>query len=53
MSDNEPKTRQEKKGNKHKNVYNDKSIRIQERLREANANKKKFSEKEQPNNNKK
>jgi hypothetical protein len=36
-----PQTRQEKKGSKRKDPYNQKSIRIQERLREQHNEKKK------------
>ncbi len=43
MSHTEPKTRQEKKGNKYKDPYNNKSLRIQEELR--NAKQSKFNEK--------
>jgi len=40
MSHNEPKTRQEKKGNKYKEPYNNKSLRIQEELRKSKSNEK-------------
>jgi hypothetical protein len=39
MSHTEPKTRQEKKGNKYKEPYNNKSLRIQEELRNAKQSK--------------
>jgi hypothetical protein len=37
---NEPKTRQEKKGNKYKEPYNKKSLRIQEELRQSKSKEK-------------
>jgi hypothetical protein len=40
MSHTEPKTRQEKKGNKYKEPYNKKSLRIQEELRQSKSNEK-------------
>jgi hypothetical protein len=41
MDRNEPKTRKEKKGNKYKEPYNNKSLRIQEELRKAKIEKQK------------
>jgi hypothetical protein len=40
MSHNEPKTRKEKKGNKYKEPYNKKSLRIQEELRQSKSKEK-------------
>jgi hypothetical protein len=37
--DKEPKTRQEKKGNKYKEMYNQKTIRLKEALAEKQKNK--------------
>jgi len=37
---NEPKTRQEKKGNKYKEPYNNKSVRIEEKMRESKSKEK-------------
>jgi len=41
MDRNEPKTRKEKKGNKYKDPYNNKSLRIQEELRKTTLEKQK------------
>jgi hypothetical protein len=49
MSHNEPKTRQEKKGNKHKEPYNNKSVRIQEEMRNAKHSKSKEKTNEKMN----
>jgi hypothetical protein len=41
MDRNEPKTRKEKKGDKYKEPYNNKSLRIQEELRKTTLEKQK------------
>jgi len=41
MDRQEPKTRKEKKGNKYKEPYNNKSLRIQEELRKNKIEKQK------------
>jgi hypothetical protein len=43
MDRQEPKTRKEKKGNKYKEPYNNKSLRIQEELRKNKIEKQKTS----------
>jgi len=53
MERQEPKTRKEKKGNKYKEPYNNKSLRIQEELRKNKIEKQKTnSTKEEKINNK-
>jgi len=41
MDRQEPKTRKEKKGDKYKEPYNNKSLRIQEELRKTKIEKQK------------
>ena len=45
MDYKEPKTRKELKGNKSKDVYNQRTIRLKEALIEKNANKDKNKDK--------
>jgi hypothetical protein len=43
MDRQEPKTRKEKKGDKYKEPYNNKSLRIQEELRKNKIEKQKIN----------